>query len=104
VTVWDDAFRTILNDDDLAESATYYAGGSGPGVALRAIRTAPDAAEFAFGQSVVQATDVLNLAVADLAQVAVGDVFLLADGSQLTVVAEPMRDDINIAWRVMCRR
>ncbi len=104
MTVWDDAFRTILNDDDLAESATYYAGGSGPGVALRAIRTAPDAAEFAFGQSVVQATDVLNLAVADLAQVAVGDVFLLADGSQLTVVAEPMRDDINIAWRVMCRR
>jgi hypothetical protein len=53
---------------------------------------------------VVQATDVLNLAVADLAQVAVGDVFLLADGSQLTVVAEPMRDNINIAWRVMCRR
>ena len=104
MTVWDDAFRTILNDDDLAESATYYAGGSGPGVALRAIRTAPDAAEFAFGQSVVQATDVLNLAVADLAQVAVGDVFLLADGSELTVVAEPMRDDINIAWRVMCRR
>jgi hypothetical protein len=104
VTVWDDAFRTILNDDDLAESATYYAGGSGPGVALRAIRTAPDAAEFAFGQSVVQATDVLNLAVADLAQVAIGDVFLLADGSELTVVAEPMRDDINIAWRVMCRR
>ena len=73
-------------------------------MALRAIRTAPDAAEFAFGQGVVQATDVLNLAVADLAQVAVGDVFLLSDSSQLTVVSEPMRDNINIAWRVMCRR
>jgi hypothetical protein len=104
MTVWDDALQTILNEDDLAEAITYYPGGSGPGVALRAIRTAPDAAEFAFGQGVVQATDVLNLAVADLAQVAVGDVFLLSDGSQLTVVSEPMRDNINIAWRVMCRR
>jgi hypothetical protein len=98
------AMAALVADTNMAEAITYYAGGSGPGVALRAIRTAPDAAEFAFGQSVVQATDVLNLAVADLAQVAVGDVFLLADGSQLTVVAEPMRDNINIAWRVMCRR
>jgi hypothetical protein len=52
----------------------------------------------------VQATDVLAVAVADLPAVAVGDVFILADGAELTVVAEPMRDDVQVSWRVMCRR
>lgn len=88
----------------MAEPVTYYAGGAGPGTALRAIRSAPDAAEFAFGQGVVQATDVLAVAVADLPGVDIGDVFILADGTELTVVAEPMRDDVQVSWRVMCRR
>lgn len=104
MTAWDDAFAVILADPDLAEAASYYAQGQGPGAALRVARTAPDAAEFAFGQGVVQATDVLAVAVADLPAVAVGDVFVLADGAELTVVAEPMRDDVQVSWRVMCRR
>ena len=104
MSAWDDAFATILADPDLAEAASYYAQGQGPAVALRVARTAPDAAEFAFGQGVVQATDVLAVAVADLPAVAVGDVFVLADGAELTVVAEPMRDDVHVSWRVMCRR
>ena len=29
---------------------------------------------------------------------------VLADGAELTVVAEPMRDDVQVSWRVMCRR
>ena len=52
----------------------------------------------------VQATDVLAVAVADVASLAVGDVFVLADGTELTVVAEPMRDDVQVSWRVMCQR
>jgi hypothetical protein len=104
MTAWDDAFATILADPDLAEAASYYAQGQGPAVALRVARTAPDAAEFAFGQGVVQATDVLAVAVADLPGVDIGDVFILADGAELTVVAAPMRDDVQVSWRVMCRR
>ena len=94
----------LVADQNMAEPVTYYAGGIGPGTALRAIRTAPDAVEFAFAQGIVQGTDVLNVAVADLAAVAVGDVIALADASQLTVVAEPMRDAQQTSWRIMCRR
>ena len=104
MTAWDDAFATILADPDLAEAASYYAQGQGPAVALRVARTAPDAAEFAFGQGVVQATDVLAVAVADLPGVDIGDVFILADGAELTVVSQPMRDVTQTAWQVMCRR
>ena len=98
------AMAALVADQNMAEAITHYAGGAGPGTALRAIRTAPDTAEFAFGQGVVQATDVLAVAVADLAAVAVGDVFVLADGAELTVVAAPMRDDVHVSWRVMCQR
>lgn len=104
MTAWDDAFATILADPDLAESATYYAGGAGPGQALRVARDAPDATEQAFGTGIVQATDVLSVAVADLPDVAIGDVFILADEAELTVVSQPMRDVTQTAWQVMCRR
>jgi hypothetical protein len=98
------AMAALVADTNMAEAVTYYAGGAGPGTALRAIRTAPDAAEQAFGTSIVQATDVLSVAVADLPAVTIGDVFILADGAELTVVAEPMRDVTQTAWQVMCRR
>jgi hypothetical protein len=98
------AMSALLADTNMAEAVTHQAGGTGPGTALRAIRTAPDAAEFAFGQGIVQATDVLMVAVVDLAQVAIGDTFTLADATLLTVVAQPMRDEVNVSWRVMCRR
>jgi hypothetical protein len=104
VTAWDDAFATILSDPDLAEAASYYAQGQGPALALRVARDAPDAAEQAFGASIVQATDVLSVAVADLPAVAIGDVFILADATELTVVSQPMRDVTQTAWQVMCRR
>jgi len=98
------AMAVLIADQNMAEAVTHYAGGAGPGTALRAIRSAPDTAEFAFGQGVVQATDVLAVAVADLPVVDIGDVFILADSTELTVVAEPMRDDVQVSWRVMCRR
>lgn len=98
------AMAVLIADQNMAEAITHYAGGAGPGTALRAIRTAPDAAEQAFGTGIVQATDVLAVAVADLPRVDIGDVFIRADGTELTVVAEPMRDDVQVSWRVMCRR
>ena len=104
MTAWDDAFATILADPDLAEAASYYAQGQGPAVALRVARDAPDTTEQAFGTGIVQATDVLSVAVADLPGVDIGDVFILADGAELTVVSQPMRDVTRTAWQVMCRR
>ena len=98
------AMAALVADTNMAVAVTHYAGGAGPGAALRAIRTAPDAVEQAFGTSIVQATDVLSVAVADVPAVAIGDVFILADGAELTVVSQPMRDVTQTAWQVMCRR
>lgn len=101
---WDDAFATILADPDLAEAASYSAQGQGQALALRVVRDAPDVAEQVFSTGIVQATDVLSVAVADLPGVAIGDTFTLADATVLTVVSQPMRDVTQTAWRVMCRR
>jgi hypothetical protein len=101
---WDDAFATILADPDLAEAASYSAQGQGQPLALRVVRDAPDVTEQAFGTGIVQATDVLSVAVADLPSLAIGDTFTLADASVLTVVSQPMRDVTQTTWQVMCRR
>lgn len=101
---WDDAFATILADPDLAEAASYSAQGQGQPLPLRVVRDSPDVTEQAFGTGIVQATDVLSVAVADLPDVAIGDVFILADEAELTVVSHPMRDVTQTAWQVMCRR
>ena len=98
------AMAALVADTNMAVAVTHYAGGAGPGTALRAIRTAPDATEQAFGASIVQATDVLSVAVADLPAIAIGDVFIQADATELTVVSQPMRDVTQTAWQVMCRR
>jgi hypothetical protein len=98
------AAAVLHADANLSEAAIYYAGGIGPGVALRVIRTAPDATEQAFSIGIVRETDVLSVAVAILPSVAIGDVFTLAGGVQLTVVSHPMRDVTQTAWQVMCRR
>jgi len=98
------AAAVLHADANLSEAVTYYAGGIGVGVALRVIRSAPDVAEQAFSIGIVQATDVLSVAVAILPSVAIGDVFTLAGGVQLTVVSQPMRDVTQTAWQVMCRR
>jgi hypothetical protein len=102
MTVWDDAFRTILNDDDLAESATYYAGGSGPGQALRVIRLAPIAPAFgpAGGMGSLQPACVVDMLVADVPTQPSRD-DLLAIGEEIFRVESAERDDLRLTWRLM---
>jgi hypothetical protein len=102
VTVWDDAFRTILNDDDLSEAATYYAAGAGPGQALRVIRSAPIAPAYgpAGGMGSLQPVCVVDMLVADVpTQPAPGDLLVMGDETFRVESAE--RDDLRLAWRLM---
>ncbi len=102
MTVWDDAFRTILADDDLAESATYYASGAGPGQALRVIRSTPIAPAFgpAGGMGSLQPACMVDVLVADVPiQPSPGD--LLVMGSETFRVESAERDDLRLAWRLM---
>jgi hypothetical protein len=96
------AFDTLLANPNLGVAATYQAQGSGPAFALQVIRSSPDRLGESFGTSLVQATDVLAIAIAALPAIEAGDTFTL--GLDLLTVQHAERDAGGIAWRVLCRR
>lgn len=97
------AAAAVLHADlNISEPATYYAGGAGPGVALRVIRSAPIAPAFgpAGGMGSLQATCAVDLLIADLpTQPEPGDVLLMGDEEFKVQSAE--RDELRLTWRLM---
>ena len=77
------AMDALAADPNIGTDASYRGGGTGPPVSLRVVRSAPDRLGDAFGTSVIQASDVLTVAIA---------------------VQHAERDAAGIAWRVFCRR
>jgi hypothetical protein len=96
------AMDALAADPNIGANATYRAGGTGAPVLLRVVRSAPDRLGDAFGTSVIQASDVLAVAVAALPSVAADDTFTL--GADTLIVQHAERDAAGIAWRVFCRR
>ena len=96
------AVATITADPNIGTDAVYRAGGIGAPVPLRVARSAPDRLGEAFGTSIVQATDVLLVAVADVADPAAGDRFVL--GPDTLTVQHAEREAAGMAWRVFCQR
>lgn len=96
------ALDCLLADPNLGETALYHAQGSGPAVALQIIRSSPDRLGEAFGTGIIQATDVLTVAMAALPAIEAGDTFTL--GAETLTVQHAERDAAGIAWRVLCRR
>ena len=96
------AMDALAADLNIGTEATYRAGGTGAPVLLRAVRTAPDRLSDAFGTSVIQASDVLTVAIAVLPAVDADDTFTL--GADTLTVQHAERDAAGIAWRVFCRR
>jgi len=96
------AMDVLAADPNLGSDAVYRAGGTGPEVAIRVVRSSPDQIGDAFGTSLMQATDVLAVAVAALPLVEAGDTFAL--GGDLLAVQHAERDAAGAAWRVLCRR
>jgi hypothetical protein len=96
------ALGHILADPHVGVDAEWRQGGVGSPVAVRVVRSSPDRAAGAFDATVIQATDVLTAAVADVPDLAAGDSFAL--GAETLVVTHAERDALGVAWRVFCRR
>lgn len=96
------AMDALAADPNIGTEATYRAGGTGAPVSLRVVRSSPDRLGDAFGSSVIQASDVLTVAIAALPTVDADDTFTL--GADTLTVQHAERDAAGIAWRVFCRR
>ena len=96
------AAAVLHADENLSEPATYYAGGSGPGVALRVIRSAPIQPVYgpAGGMGNLQASLMADMLVADVpTQPAEGDRLVIGTDDLRIKSAE--RDDLQLVWRLM---
>jgi hypothetical protein len=96
------ALGDILADPHVATTAEWRQGGVGSPVAVRVVRSSPDRVAAAFDTAVIQATDVLTAAVADLPDLTSGDSVTI--GAETLIVTHAERDAIGVAWRVYCRR
>jgi hypothetical protein len=101
-TLFAAALGDLLADPHVGVDAGWRQGGAGPAVAVRVVRSSPDRVAPAFDAAVIQATDVLTVAVAEIVDLASGDTFTV--GAETLVVQYAERDAIGVAWRVYCRR
>ena len=97
-----DAMAALAADLNLGADAVYRQGGTGPAVPVRLLRSSPDRVADAFGTEILQATDILSVAIAVLPDLAAGDSFAL--GSDLLTVTHAERDASGTAWRAHCQR
>lgn len=102
MNVFDAAMAVLVADPNLAVDAIHRAGGDGPPVSVRAIRSSPDRLADAFGTEVIQATDVLTVPIAALPPVCAGDT--VAIGADLLTVTHAEQDATGTAWRIHCQR
>ncbi|MBX6386205.1 MAG: hypothetical protein IRZ07_25075 [Microbispora sp.] len=96
------ALGVLAADPNLGTDAIFRAGGTGPEIALRVLRSSPDRLTDAFGTTLVQATDVLTVAIAALPSIEAGDTFAL--GAEVLTVQHAERDAAGVAWRALCQR
>lgn len=98
------AMAALAADPNLGADALWRSGGTGPEIPVRVVRSSPDRLANAFGTAVLQATDVLAVAMAALpGPVEAGDTFRIGDAELLTAL-HAERDAAGAAWRVPCRR
>jgi hypothetical protein len=102
MTVFAAAMAALVADANLGIEAIYRTGGTGPPVSVRLLRSSPDRIASGFGTGILQATDVLSVAIALLPDLAEGDTFEI--GALTLTVQHAERDATGTVWRVMCRR
>ncbi len=100
------AFTTAINvifaDRNMAVDALWFAGGTGPGVAVRVIRKSPDEVT-PFGASrILSETTVLEVRVADMPNPASGDLIRIG-AEDFVVQGEPKRDRERLSWTLNTR-
>jgi hypothetical protein len=96
------AMAALTADPNLGTSALWRSSGTGAGVPVRVLRSSPDMTSAGFETSIVQATDVLAVAVDAIPPPDAGDTITI--GAEVLTVQHAERDAVGVAWRLFCRR
>lgn len=100
------AFATAMNvifaDRNMAVDALWFAGGTGPGVAIRVIRKSPDEiTPFGAGR-ILSETTMLDARVADMPNPLPGDLIRI-EAEDFLVQGEPKLDRERLIWTLNTR-
>lgn len=96
------AVDRIFADRNMAVDATWFAGGTGPGIVIRVIRKSPDeVTPFGAGR-VLSETTVLELRVAEVPTPAPGDLIRIG-AEDFLVQGEPKADRERLTWTLNLR-
>ena len=99
---FDVAMAAIFRDANMATSAIWQAEGFGPVQAVRVLLREPDQQRSWGEANIVSSTSMIEVQVADLAEVSEGDTFIMS-GKLYEVQGEPQRDDAQLVWRAEVR-
>ena len=96
------AMNVIFTDPNMAVDAIWFAGGTGPGVAVRVIRKSPDeVTPFAAGRILSETTQ-MDARVADMPTPAPGDLIRIG-AEDFLVQGEPRADRERLIWTLNTR-
>ena len=96
------AIDRIFADANMAVDAMWFAGGTGPGVAVRVIRKSPDEITPFGAARILSETTVLDARVADMATPAPGDPIRIG-AEDFLVQGEPKLDRERLIWTLNMR-
>ena len=96
------AIDRIFADPNMAVAALWFAGGTGPGVAVRVIRKSPDEITPFGAARILSDTTLLEARIADLPTLAAGDLIRIGLEDFL-VQGEPKLDRERLIWTLNTR-
>lgn len=90
---------TLFADPNMAETALWFAGGAGPGVAVRVIRRSPDSLTNFDDARIATGSAMFDVRVSEVAEPDDGDRIEVGDQSY-RVQGAPLLDDLGLFWQV----
>ena len=97
------AMNVIFADRNMAVDALWFAGATGPGIAVRVIRKSPDEiTPFGAGRILSETTQ-LDVRVADMPNPASGDLIRIG-AEDFLVPGEPKADRERLIWTLNTRK
>ena len=96
------AMNHIFGNADMAVDALWFAGGLGPGVAIRVIRKSPDEITQFGAARILSETTLLDARVADMPTPAPGDIVNIGIES-FVIQGEPKLDRERLIWTLNMR-
>ena len=96
------ALDVIFADANMAVDAIWFAGGTGPGVAIRVIRKSPDEVTPFGAARILSETTLLDARVADMPTPASGDLIRIGT-EDFILQGEPKLDRERLIWTLNTR-